>query len=176
MTEPSPNLDELLLVGTISEPFGLRGQVKMKVVTDRLDHLARRVRTLYLGEQRRPYQLTKLASPKPGVAVLTLDGVTTREAADELRRAEVYIREHEAAPLDEDEYYIHQLYGLHVFTEDGQQLGTVREVLETGANEVLVVTRIGQSDALLPMIKDVVQELDIPGGRIVVRLLEGLLP
>ncbi len=55
------------------------------------------------------------------------------------------------------------------------ELGKVREVLETGANEVLVVSRPDQPDGLIPMIRDVVQDLDIPGGRVVVRLLEGLL-
>ncbi len=62
-----------------------------------------------------------------------------------------------------------------MLTEDGAEIGKVREVLETGASEVLVVTRADQPDGLIPMIHDVVQELDFAGGRIVVRLLDGLL-
>ena len=62
-----------------------------------------------------------------------------------------------------------------MLTEDGAEIGKVREVLATGASEVLVVTRAGQPDGLIPMIHDVVRELDIAGGRIVVHLLEGLL-
>jgi len=105
-----------------------------------------------------------------------LSGVTTPEEAENLRGAEVAIRERDAAPLEADEYFIHQLYGLTVVVEDGAEIGRVREVIETGANEVLIVARLGQPDALIPMIHDVVQDLDIAGGRVVVRLIEGLLP
>src|SRR6266508_2860610 len=113
-------------------------------------------------------------SPSPDETLLS--GVTTPEEAENLRGAEVAIREQDAAPLEADEYFIHQLYGLTVVAEDGAEIGRVREVIETGANEVLIVARPGQPDALIPMIRDVVQDLDIAGGRVVVRLIEGLLP
>ena len=171
MTSP----EEFLLIGRVSAVFGVQGQVKVRAVTDKPDHLRRHIRTLYLGDAHRPYSLTKVFEHKPGLLIMTLGGITTRDAAEELVGSELFIRENEAAPLEQDEYYIHELYGLHVFTEDGAELGTVREVLETGANEVLVVARRGQSDALLPMIRDVVQRIDIPNKRVVVRLLEGLL-
>jgi 16S rRNA processing protein RimM len=163
------------MVGQIVASFGVRGQVKMKSYTDNIDHLQRRIRTLYLGPKRQAYQLKAVHEHKPGLLILTLDGVTTREQADDLRGSEAFILEREAAPLQEGEYFIHQLYGLDVVTEQGQPLGKVREVLETGANEVLIVSRPGKPDGLIPMIHDVVQELDIAGGRVVVRLIEGLL-
>jgi 16S rRNA processing protein RimM len=163
-----------MLVGIITAAFGLRGQVKMRTITNNPDTL-RRVRTLYLGPSRKPYRLTTLHEPKPGTLVLTLDGVADRTAAEDMRGNEVFIHDRDAAPLAEDEYFIHQLYGLQVLTEDGSAIGKVREVLETGANEVLVVTRPGQADALIPMIRDVVRTLDIPGGRIIISPLEGLL-
>jgi len=164
-----------MLIGRIVSSFGIRGQVKMKSLTDNVEHLRRRIRTLYLGPKLQPYALKGLLEHKPGLLILTLDGVTTREAADDLRGSEVSILEREAAPLAEGEYFIHQLYGLEVVTEQGQPIGKVREVLETGANEVLVVSRPGKRDALIPMIHDVVQDLDIAGGRAVVRLIAGLI-
>jgi 16S rRNA processing protein RimM len=173
MTNPSPT--EFLLVGNIVASFGVRGQVKLKAITDRPDHLERRIRTLYVGKEFVPYQLKSLFEHKPGLLILTLEGVTTREAADELRTSEVYILEREAAPLREGEYYIHQLYGLQVFTEAGDLIGKVREVITTGAQEILVITRTGQSDALVPMVHEIVTELDIPGGKATIRPLEGLL-
>lgn len=174
MTATPPSPEETLLVGVITAAFGLHGQLKMRAITNNPDGL-RRVRTIYLGAGRTPYRLTKLQQPKPGTLVLTLDGLTERAAAEDLRQSEVFIHERDAAPLAEDEYFIHDLYGLQVLTEGGAEIGKVREVLETGANEVLVVTRPGQSDALIPMIRDVVRTLDIPGGRIVISPLEGLL-
>lgn len=174
MTLPAPSADDTLLIGVITAAFGLRGQVKMRAITNNPDAL-RRVETLYLGPGRTPYRLTGIQQPKPGTLVLTLAGVSDRTAAEGLRSTEVFIHERDTTPLAEDEYFIHQLYGLQVLAEDGAAIGRVREVLETGANEVLVVTRPGQADALIPMIRDVVRELDIPGGRIVIRPLEGLL-
>lgn len=175
MTQQSPAPDDTLLIGVIGAPFGLHGQVKMRSYTDHIEHLRRNIRSVFLGPDRKEYPLRGVLEHKPGLLVLSLGGVTTREQSEELRGLEVAIREQEAAPLETDEYFIHQLYNLAVVTEDGTPIGRVREVLETGANEVLVVARPDQADALIPMIRDVVQELDIAGGRVVVRLLEGLL-
>ncbi|HJZ46309.1 MAG TPA: ribosome maturation factor RimM [Roseiflexaceae bacterium] len=163
------------MIGEVVAPFGIRGQIKVKSYTDNVDHLRRHIRTVYLGPKRQSYPLKGVIEHKPGLLILSLGGVTKREQAEDLRSSEVAILERDAAPLDEGEYFIHQLYGLTVLTEDGAVIGKVREVLETGASEVLVVTRPGQPDGLIPMIRDVIQELDIPGGRIVVRVLEGLL-
>jgi len=176
MTQPAPAPDETLLIGQIVAPFGVRGQVKMRSYTTQIEHLRRRIRTVYLGDDRRPYTISSLFEHKPGLLILTLAGVATREAAEDLRGQEVAIRESEAAPLEEGEYFIHQLYGLTVVGEDGNEIGRVKEVIETGANDVLIVTRPDQPEALIPMIHDVVKDLDIPGGRVVVRLLDGLLP
>jgi 16S rRNA processing protein RimM len=174
MQAQAPSPDAFLLVGLIVAPFGVRGQVKLRAITDRPEHLTR-VKTIYLGDARSATQLTQLFEHKPGLLVLSLKDVTTREAADDLRGTEVYIHEKDALPLDEDEYYLHQLYDLQVETVAGETLGRVREVLETGANEVLVVARPGQADALIPMTREVVQQLDIAGGRIVIQPLPGLL-
>lgn len=171
----APASDELLLIGQIAAPFGVRGQVKVKSYTDRPDHVRRHVRNVYLGPDRVAYTLTHVIEHKPGILIFSLREITSREAADALRGTEIYIREAEAAPLAEDEYFIHQLVGLNAFTVDGQALGQVREVLETGAGEVLVITRPGSSDALVPMVRDFIAELDLPGGRIVIRPIEGLL-
>jgi 16S rRNA processing protein RimM len=171
----SPSPDELLLIGHIGGAFGLRGQVKFAPITQHVDHLRRNIQTLYIGPKLQPYQLRNVLVHKQGVLVLTLEGVNDRGAADMLRGAEASIRESEAAPLETDEYFFHSLYGLAVVTEEGEELGKVRDVLETGANDVLVVARSNGGEALIPIIQDVVREMDVPGGRIVVRLIPGLL-
>ncbi len=173
MTDLSP--DEFLLIGQIAAPFGVRGQIKVKSYTDRPDHLSRNVRTVYLGDQHTPLTLTGVIEHKPGILVVTLREITSREAADALRGAEIYIRASEAAPLAEDEYFLHQLIGLRASTEDGQSIGQVREVLETGAGQVLVISRPGHTDALVPMVRDFILTLDIANGRIIIRPIEGLL-
>jgi len=176
MTQQVPPRDETLIIGQIVGPFGVRGQVKVRAYTTRVEHLRRRIRAVYVGDDRREYALIGVLEHKPGLLVLSLGGVASRAVAEELRGAEVAIRERDAAPLEEGEYFIHQLYGLTVVDESGAEIGRVREVLETGANEVLVVARPDQPELLIPMIHDVVQELDIAGSRVVVRLIDGLLP
>ena len=173
MTQPSP--DELLLIGFVSAPFGVRGQIKLKSVTDRPDHLKRHIRTIYLGKSLTPYQLKNLFEHKPGLLIISLQGVDTPEAVSDLRGSEVYILERESAPLSEDEYFIHQLYGLEVLTEAGEVIGKVREVIITAAQEVLIVARPGQADALIPMVREIVISLDILAGKAVIRPIEGLL-
>ncbi|MCS6842366.1 MAG: ribosome maturation factor RimM [Roseiflexus sp.] len=170
-----PSADEVLLIGTVVDAFGLRGEIKVRSFTDRVDHLRRHVRTVFVGEERRPFALQRVQEPKAGVLILTLGGVTDRTAAEALRGAEITIRESDAAPLERDEYFIHQLYGLRVVESSGAELGIVREVLQTGANDVIVVERRGRAEMLLPMIHDVVERLDVAAGEIVVRLLPGLI-
>ena len=171
----TPSTEEMLLIGQIVAVFGVQGQVKVRAITDKPDHLRRHIRTVYIGPTLQPYTLSKVFMHKPGLLIMTLGGVTTREGAEELLKKEVSIREAEASPLEEGEYYIHQLYGLKVFTADGTLVGEVREILETGSNDVLIVSRRGQNDALIPMIRDVVQEIDFDDGRIVITPLQGLL-
>lgn len=180
-----PNADKLLFIGVLGATFGVRGQVRLKAITDQPEHFQQNVRTIYLRRPSRgpsaplqpvvEKQLLAAFQHKPGLIILTLKGITSCEAAEELRGAEVFIKEEDAAPLAAGEYFLHQLYNLRVETNEGLELGQVREVIETGANEVLVVARPGQSDALIPMIQDVIQNLDLAGGRIVVKPLVGLL-
>ncbi len=167
--------DDLLLIGVIAGPFGVKGQVKLKSFTDRPDYLRRHLREIFVGKKLVPYTLTKLHEHKPGLLILTLRDVETREAVDDLRGSEVFIRHSDAAPLDEDEYYLHDLIGLQVLTEANQEVGTVREIIETGVHEVLIVTRPGQADALIPLVREFVVEFDLTARRLVIRPIEGLL-
>lgn len=166
--------EDLLLVGTIGVPFGVKGQVKLHAFMSRPEHL-RRVKFVYLGDTHTEVALRRAVEHKPNVLILTLAGVDSREAADELRGSEVFIRERDAAPLDEDEYFLHDLPGLSVETTAGEPIGTVKEVLETGANEVLVVSSSDGGEILIPMIHAVVKMLDIAGKRVVIEPMEGLL-
>ena len=166
--------DDFLLVGTIGLPFGIRGQVKLHAVTSHPEHLSR-IKKVFFGDERVPMPMRRAAEHKPNVLLLTLDGVADRGAAEKLRGVEVYIREADAVPLDEDEYFLHDLPGLQVETTAGEAIGAVKEVLETGAKDVLVVTRPDGGEVLIPMIHDVVKSLDIPTKRLVIEPIEGLL-
>lgn len=164
----------MLSIGKIVGSFGLRGECKLRSTSDQPEHLVTHARTLFLGRDLRVYPVQRMYIHKPEVLIIALEGVRTVEEADALRGLEVFVRETDSAPLGEGEYFLHQLYDLRVTTVDGEDLGTVREVIATGANDVLVVRNARGVEILIPIIRDVVQQLDIASGQIVVRLLEGL--
>ncbi|HEY1015698.1 MAG TPA: ribosome maturation factor RimM [Herpetosiphonaceae bacterium] len=171
----APNPDDFLLVGRITTPHGVKGNVKLALVTTRPEHLSR-IKQVFLGPSYQQYTLQRAHEHKFGVFVLHLAEVATRDDAEALRGAEVHIRASEAAPLDEDEYFIHDLIGLQVRTIDGQELGSVADVIETGANDVLIVRKVGSNDILIPMVREVVHRLDVAGKLIEVAPLDKLLP
>jgi 16S rRNA processing protein RimM len=173
--EHAPRPDETLLIGMVVGPFGIRGQLKVRALTDDLEHLQRRIRTVYVGPKLRPHRLKSVAEHKPGLLIVVLEGVTTRDEAEELRGADLAILATQAAPLADDEYFLHDLPGMSVEAEDGTPIGVVRDYLQTGANEVLVVKRDNAPDALIPIVRDIVIVLDVAARRIVIRPIPGLL-
>jgi len=108
-----------------------------------------------------------------GELLMRLADCADREAAEAFRGQLVQIRVEQAAPLPSGQYYQHQIIGLPVVTEEGEALGDVTEILETGANDVYVVSG-PQGEILLPAIGSVIRQIDLEVRRITVHLLEGL--
>ena len=137
--------------------------------------------TVFVGKEpnvaaSRTVVSVRFQSTKRGtVVVLKLDGVDTREAADLLRRQSVFAREEDLPPLADGEFFLHDLIGLNVVTDQEDGVGTVKEVLELPANNVYVVARAGRPDALIPAVPAFIDEVDIEAGRLVVRPIDGLL-
>jgi 16S rRNA processing protein RimM len=158
-------------VGRVVRPFGLRGELKVELLTDYPEQLGR-LRTVYLGPQEEPRTVEGLRLHK-GAALFKLAGCDDRTTAEALRGALVQITLEDAVPLEEDEYYEHQIVGMAVVEQDGTPLGKIREIISTGANDVyLVVGPEGQ--VLLPAIESVILEIDLDADRMVVNVLEGL--
>ncbi len=164
---------KFLVVGEILKPWGYRGEVKVQILTGFPKRLAK-LKTAYLGPDARAVQIER-ARLHSGFAVMKFAGYDTPEAAAKLRGQVVQISAEEAAPLPQGQYYHHQIIGLDVFTPENQRLGTVEEILETGANDVYLVRREDGKELLLPAIQDVIQEIDLENKRMIVRLIPGLL-
>jgi 16S rRNA processing protein RimM len=94
--------------------------------------------------------------------------------AEGLREQFVHVHVDDAVPLEDGEYYLFQIEGIQVVTEDGESLGHLSGLLETGANDVYVITTPEGDEILLPVIPDVIKKVDVPGGVMIVHLLEGL--
>jgi 16S rRNA processing protein RimM len=106
--------------------------------------------------------------------LLTLAGVNDRNEAETLKGQLVQVPIDEAMPLPEGVYYHYQLVGLKVVTTGGERLGTLADVMETGANDVYVVDNKGQQ-ILLPAIPDVVKSIDLEKGQMVIEVIDGLI-
>jgi 16S rRNA processing protein RimM len=130
---------------------------------------------LFLGPGRIPATVAAL-SPHKKRFLLTLENVEDRDHAEELRGMELQLPMEAAEPLPEGIYYYWQLLGIQVFTDAGEHLGELVEILETGANDVYVVQDAHGEQILLPAIDSVIQEIDLDSGRMQVHLLPGLRP
>lgn len=168
-------MDDLLYIGVLGAPFGVRGQIKLHSISSHPEHLVRHLRTVFIGPKRIPHQVTRLFLHKPGLLIIQLQSVADRDAAADLRGAEVYIAAADAAPLGEDEFFYHDLIGLAAVTDTGDLIGEVRDVLETGAGEIAVIARRGRADALVPMVRDFIVAIDLVERRLVIRPIDGLL-
>lgn len=166
MAQDSP----LIVIGRVVAPWGLKGEVKVEVMTDFPDrfspweevHIDGRLMTI---ESSRWHK---------GRAILKLVEVDSVEAAQRLRGRFLEIPSSKLRPLPEDQYYQFQLIGLEVWTTEGELLGKIAQILPTGSNDVYVVpSRHGE--LLIPAIEDVVKSVDLEKGRIVIELIEGLL-
>lgn len=167
---------DLVAVGRISGPHGIRGELKVESLTDFPERFLPGSPLLLVtpaGEVRE----TRVVSSRvhKGRYLLFLEGVEDRTVAERIRGGFLKVTQEDLTPLPGGQYYQFELIGLSVVTEEGRALGEVREVLPTGGNLVLVVGGKGR-EILLPYIDDVVKQVDLEGKRVTVHLLEGLLP
>lgn len=146
----------------------------MTLFTDFPDRI-RAGRTLYLGEEHLPMRV-RHARPSAAKLLLTFEGIEDRTQAEELRNLIVSVRSAEVPPLPEGEYYLHQLLGLQVIAEDGQDLGHLEEILSTGANDVYLIRLPDGRELLLPVIPGILLNVDLPNKQMQVRLMEGAMP
>lgn len=161
-------------VGTIVNTHGIKGAVKIKPMTDDIKRFELLETILIQGRSGKnvEYHINKVQYVK-NMVVLTLDEVTDMNQAIELKNSLVLIPKTEALPLKKDEYYISDLYGMDVYTEEEELLGTIDDIIFTGANEVYVVK--GNKNVMIPAIKECIKHVDLDENKMTVHLLEGLL-
>jgi 16S rRNA processing protein RimM len=164
-----------LLVGIISAPFGVRGEVRVEVTTE-FPRRFSRLRAIYLGAEKKQVALERAHLRGKGGVALKLAGVETPEQADGLRGVHLYIPRAEAMPLPPGRYYLDQIIGLEARLVGGAVLGPVVDVLSTRSNDVYIVDAGRHGEVLLPAIHDVVKEINVEGGYLLVEPVPGLLP
>ena len=161
-----------LSVGLLRRPHGLRGEILMEVYTDFPQRLSPGTK-LYVGEQHTPLTIASVRGHNDGLLV-GFRGIKNADDAGKYRSLVVFVRAEDRPPLPEGEFYHHQVIGLRVVNETDEELGTLAEILITGANEVYIVKRPDGRELLIPAIEDVILKIDPQAGLVRVRLLPGL--
>ncbi len=168
-----------LLLGEVLRPHGIRGELRLRVMTDYPERIAK-LKTVFLAETPEakkvtPYQVAGMRMNKD-FGILRLREIVDRNQADRLRGLFVLVDLKNAVPLEAGEFYLYQLIGIKVVTGLGETLGTLTEVLETGANDVYIVDSPKYGEILIPVIPETIVTTDIASGVLIVNLPDGLLP
>ena len=162
---------DYLAIGEIVAPRGIRGELKVRIISDTPDRFLD-LESVSVGPEFIPHKVRRARLYKQW-ALLELKGIDDREAAEELRGQLLSVSRQQAVPLRENEYFACDIVGLRVLTDADNELGHVTEVISTGANDVYVV-RTATGDLLLPAIRDVVLAIDVDAGLMRVRVPDGL--
>ncbi|MGQ9513042.1 ribosome maturation factor RimM [Thermodesulfitimonas sp.] len=167
--------EEFITVGEIVAPHGCRGAVRILPLTDFPERFLRMKKlTLFKEGERKTYAVEEARGHKRFILV-KLAGIDTMDDAAALRGALIQVPRGETVPLPPGRYYVFEIIGLKVWSEEGAFLGEVSAVITTGANDVYGIRTPSGREILIPALKAVVREIDLQEGRMVVRLPEGLL-
>jgi len=169
-------VDDLVMIGEIVKPHGIRGEVKVYSYSERSEnfkHYKKVVLQEPAGSGTKIYKVGK-SREQGKLAILQLEGIASREAAEALKGSTIWIKKADFPKLDSDEYYWHQLEGLSVITESGQELGNVSKLFSTSAHDIMVVTGVGH-EYMIPVKKDIIRSIDEQGGKIIISPPAGLL-
>ena len=164
---------ETIKIGRIVNAHGIRGEVRVQPWADSPDFLCQ-FKTLYVDSSHWPIQVERARVHK-NMVILKFDGVDTMNEVEGWRQKDLLITRDQAVPLQEDEFFITDLIGLTVVTDEGDTLGTLTDVMETGANDVYCVKTPEGKELLLPAIHDCILDVDLDKEEMLVHVLPGLL-
>lgn len=174
-------MEKTLRIGVITRPHGVRGEVKVYPTTDyperfeEVDHVIIRTKN---GDIHADIENVKYFK---NLAIVKFSCFDAPEQIQSIAGADIMITRDQAQPLEEGEYYIADLIGCSVYADEesqnlaGKKLGTLTDVLQTGANDVYVVETAGKEQLLFPVIPDCIKSVDIENNQIVVHVMKGLL-
>ncbi len=167
-------MEDLLQIGVITTTHGVRGEVKVFPTTD--DPMRfKKLKQVILDTGKEQIEL-EVAGARffKNLVILKFKGIDNINDVEQYRQKSLYVTRENAVPLGENEYFIADLIGLKVVSDEGEELGDLSDVLQTGANDVYVVSKENTPDLLIPAIRDCIRQVDIESGTMQVHLLAGL--
>lgn len=168
-------MEEMLRVGVICSTHGVKGEVKVYPTTDDPERF-RQLKEVIVDTKKE--QLTLIIQQVrffKNMVILKFKEYDTINAVEKYKGCDLLIHRSQAVPLNPGEYFIADLIGLAVFTDEGKKLGQLKDVMQTGANDVYVIELPSGKEVLIPAIKPCILNVDLEAGRMDVHLLDGLL-
>ena len=173
-TGSSPSDEPVFVViGKFRRPHGIKGEIRMTVLTD-YPELISPGQVIYAGDRYKTYTIKDIRW-HGGDMLVSLKEMPDRTAVEIFRNIMVYMKSEDMPELPEGEYFIHQLVGMEVITDQDEKLGVLKEILITGANDVYLVESQEGKELLLPAIDEVILDIDQEKGQILVHIIPGLL-
>ena len=168
-------MEKFLQVGVISSTHGVRGEVKVFPTTDDVKRF-KKLKNVILdtGKEHMPLEVESVKFFKQ-FAILKFKGIDNINDIEKYKGKSLLVDRKHAVKLQKDEYFIADMVGLKVFTEDKNFFGVLKEVLETGANDVYIIDTEKHGEVLVPAIKQCILDVNIEEGYMVIHLLEGLV-
>lgn len=168
-------MEEVLQIGIITSTHGVRGEAKVFPTTDDVRRF-KQLKEVLLddGRERIVLEIEGVKFFKQMV-ILKFKGIDTLEDVAKYRRAGLYVTRENAVKLGRDEYFIADLIGMSVVDEEGQHIGSIEDVMQTGANDVYVIRMADGRELLLPAIRQCILDVDMPSQQMKVHILEGLI-
>ena len=168
-------MENLLRVGVITSTHGVRGEVKVFPTTDDMNRF-KKLKTVILdtGKEHKNLDIEQVKFFK-NMVILKFKGLDNINDVEMWRQKDLLITRDQAVKLSPDENFIVDLIGLTVMTDEGEKLGELKDVLQTGANDVYIVKTAAGKEVLLPAIKDCILNVDLEKGEMLVHVLPGLL-
>ena len=168
-------MEKQLQVGVISSTHGVRGEVKVFPTTDDVTRF-RQLKKVYLdtGREMLPLEIQNVKFFKQ-FGILKFKGIDNINDIEKYRGKSLMIDREDAVDLDEDEYFIADMIGMKVCTEDGGEFGTLKDVMETGANDVYIIDSPEHGEVLIPAIRECILDVDMDEERMTIHLMEGLV-
>lgn len=168
-------MEDMFRIGVITSTHGLKGEVKVYPTTDDVNRF-RELKTCFIRTKQGDIPVEKKTCKFfKNMVILSFAEFKDINEIEKYKGCELYVTRDNAVPLEEDEFYIADVMGAEVVREDGTKLGTLTDVMQTGANDVFVVEMEDGKEVLLPVIKDCVLDIDAVAGKITVHIMKGLL-
>jgi 16S rRNA processing protein RimM len=167
-------MEQFFRVGVITTTHGVHGEVKVFPTTDDPQRF-KKLKQVILdnGKEQRELEITSVKFFK-NLVILKFKGLDNINDVEKYKKADLLVTRKNAVPLKEGEYFIADLIGLKATSDEGEDLGILTDVIQTGANDVYVFSKEGMQDLLVPKIPDCIKDVNIEEGTILVHLLPGL--